>query len=56
MTLFAVPLKENGKQQKTDGMFSTAILSPILSLNQLFLTNASDFVAEAGIEPAISRL
>ena len=42
--------------RKTDGMFSTAILSPILRLNQLFLTDASDFVAEAGIEPAISRL
>jgi site-specific DNA recombinase len=42
--------------QKTVGKFGTAILSPIFKLNETFLTNPSDLVAGAGIEPAIFRL
>jgi hypothetical protein len=49
-------LPQGVSYQKDAGMFGTAILSPIFRLNETFLTSKSDFVAGAGIEPAISRL
>ena len=49
-------LPEGITYHKTDGKLGTAILSPIFKLNETFLSNPSELVAGAGIEPAIFRL